>query len=111
MYKEIGNTIYGMLVRGISNKTKYDIQSASMKRMGGTKFSNPIMASWITAFVRSLLGELLHYVHLLGGKVVSVTTDGFITDIPDLENKVLDLIKFNKNEKVSMFIRYREWRY
>lgn len=40
--------------------------------------------------VRSIIGELLHTIPELGGRVVSVTTDGFITDIDDLENKVLE---------------------
>jgi hypothetical protein len=33
----------------------------------------------------------LNNIHLLGGKVISVTTDGFITDLEDLENKILTL--------------------
>jgi hypothetical protein len=45
MYKEIGNSIYGIVVRGISHKTRYDIKTGSMKRMDGTKYSNPLLAS------------------------------------------------------------------
>lgn len=30
----------------------------------------------------------MHSIHSLGGKVVSVTTDGFITDVVDLELKM-----------------------
>jgi hypothetical protein len=33
----------------------------------------------------------LHSIQLLKGRVVSVTTDGFITDIEDLENKIINL--------------------
>lgn len=40
--------------------------------------------------VRSVIGEILHVIPELGGRVVSVTTDGFITDIEDLESKVLE---------------------
>lgn len=36
------------------------------------------------------MGELLHNVHKLNGIVVSVTTDGFITNIEDLENRILE---------------------
>jgi hypothetical protein len=33
-----------------------------------------------------VLGECLHNIHTLGGKIVSCTTDGFVTDLSDLEN-------------------------
>jgi hypothetical protein len=36
------------------------------------------------------MGECLHAINALGGKVVSVTTDGFITNISDLESKISD---------------------
>lgn len=60
--------------------------------------------------VRSVIGELLHIVHLLGGKVVSVTTDGFITDISDLETKALDIIKRDKNGRIYLLNSIRELR-
>jgi hypothetical protein len=37
-----------------------------------------------------VIGECLHSIHGLGGKVVSVTTDGFITNVLDLEDKISD---------------------
>jgi len=37
-----------------------------------------------------VIGELLHNISQLNGKVVSATTDGFITDLDDLENKILE---------------------
>lgn len=89
MYKEIGNSLYGLVVRGINNKMKYDVRSGEMKRMEGNDLSNPIIASWITSFIRCVIGELLGKVDKLGGDVVSTTTDGFITDVEGLEEKVL----------------------
>lgn len=44
-------------------------------------------------FFRSVIGEFLHNIHKLCGKVVSVTTEGFISDIEDLDNKLLKLPK------------------
>jgi hypothetical protein len=85
MYKEIGNSIYGSVVRGMSDKRKFDIQSNSMQRLKGDDLSNPIIASWTTAFIRSIIGESLHSIQKQGGKIVSVTTDGFITDFPNLD--------------------------
>lgn len=59
--------------------------------MPAHELTNPIIASWITAFIRSLLAEMLHKINkVLGGKVASVTTDGFITNIFDLEELLLN---------------------
>jgi hypothetical protein len=45
IYKEIGNSLYGLTVRGINNKLKFDIRSGGMKRMEGNELSNPIIAN------------------------------------------------------------------
>lgn len=89
MLKEKANSIYGACVRGMSNKRKFDIKMGRTIRMEGSELSNPIIASWTTAFIRSVIGECLDNIHKLGGKIVSVTTDGFITDLDNLEEKIL----------------------
>lgn len=53
-----------------------------------------------------MIGECLHNIQTLGGRVVSVTTDGFITDIKDLETKLLKLPR----EKTVLLRRYKELR-
>ena len=88
IYKELGNGIYGSVVRGLGNKRKFDIKTQGTVRMTGDNLSNPLIASWTTAFIRSIIGECLHSIQRLGGLVVSVTTDGFITNIAELENKI-----------------------
>jgi acetolactate synthase small subunit len=98
MAKLLGNSMYGLVVQGMSHKTHYDIKTDSVKRTEGSKFTNPLMASWITAMVRSIIGELLHITSLLGGRIVSVTTDGFVTDLSDLENRILKYIEKMKKE-------------
>lgn len=45
MYKEIGNSIYGSVVRGIASKMKFDIQSKGTVRMSGDELTNPLIAS------------------------------------------------------------------
>ena len=90
IYKEIGNAIYGLTVKGMSNKMKYDTKTKTTVRMGSGVLSNPIIASWTTAFMRSVLGELMHNISNLGGKIVSVTTDGFITNLENLEDLIID---------------------
>jgi hypothetical protein len=47
-------------------------------KIGGIDLSKPILASGTTAFIRSVLGECLHNISKIGGKVVSVTTDGLL---------------------------------
>lgn len=88
--KDILNSIYGLTVRGINDKRKYDIKSGKTFRVIGNDLSSPIISSWTTAFIRSVIGELLYNVDVLGGVAASVTTDGFICTIPDLENRILN---------------------
>jgi hypothetical protein len=104
LYKELANSIYGNVVRGMSNKQTFDTLTGKMFRMTGTQLSNPILASKTTAFIRSVIGECLHNISLLGGKVVSVTTDGFITDVDDLETKLLSL----PSKDIPLFLKYKE---
>jgi hypothetical protein len=88
IYKDLGNMLYGKIVCGISNKKVYDARTLVMKTMIGNDLSNPILGSWITGFVRALIAELLFETDNLGGQVVSCTTDGFVTDIEALEQKI-----------------------
>lgn len=91
MYKEIGNSIYGQVSKGLSRKKAFDIKLKGMVEMQGGVLSNPVLACYITSFIRSVIGECLNNISKLGGQIVSVTTDGFITDIEDLESKLLML--------------------
>lgn len=91
MYKEIGNSIYGLVAMGLSGKTSYDIKTKTYLRVDGGILSNPVLASYITGFCRAFIGECLNNVQLLNGYIVSVTTDGFISDLEDLEKKILGL--------------------
>jgi hypothetical protein len=45
MEKEKGNSIYGQVVRGMSNKKNFDIKSGMNLRMEASVLSNPILAS------------------------------------------------------------------
>jgi hypothetical protein len=106
LYKEMGNSLYGSVTKGIGHKMKFDIKSNKTIRMEASDISNPVLATWITSYVRSLLGELLQNVDDIGGKVVSVTTDGFITDVSDLESCVLT----HQGSKQSLLKEYRKMR-
>jgi len=106
IYKDLGNMLYGKIVCGISNKKVYDSRKEEMKTMIGNDLSNPILGTWITGFVRSLIAELLHKVDLLGGQVLSCTTDGFVCDIENLEDKIVE----NFDTKDSLLESYRNVR-
>lgn len=101
IWKDLGNMLYGKVVCGISNKRNYDARIEAMKTMTGSDLTNPIIGSWITAFVRSLMVEILNEVYYLGGIVPSATTDGFVCDIPDLENKLID-ISLKTEKEISL---------
>jgi hypothetical protein len=45
LYKEIGNSIYGSVVRGMVNKRKFDIKTKTTQRLSGDDLSNPLIAS------------------------------------------------------------------
>jgi hypothetical protein len=96
MCKIIGNSAYGLTAQGINEIMRYDTLSNRTVRMKDSRFSNPIIAANISSFIRALLAEIMNNINKINGKIVSVTTDGFITDIPDLENLLLD--KINKGE-------------
>jgi hypothetical protein len=109
MCKIIGNSAYGLTAQGINEIMRYDTVSNRTVRMKDSRFSNPVIAANISSFIRALLAEIMNNIHKINGKIVSVTTDGFITDIPDLENLLLE--KINKGEwKGELLKLYRSWR-
>ncbi|MBW3795244.1 hypothetical protein GPK29_09890 [Aeromonas hydrophila] len=81
MVKEIGNSLYGKLAQGLSDKTAFDTATGLSKKIGPSALTNPYMAAHTTGLIRAVCGELLHRIppHRT---VVSVTTDGFLTDAP-----------------------------
>ena len=90
LLKLIGNVIYGVLCQGLNNKRVYDIKTQTQVRVPSKDMTNPVIVSWVTAFVRSVIGELLHNIHILGGTVISVTTDGFLTNLKDVERMIIE---------------------
>lgn len=87
LYKFIANAMIGQMARGISNKMALNTELGINQPVPAGKLTNPLYAAWVTAFVRSTVTELMNYVHKVGGFVVSVTTDGFITNIENLWEK------------------------
>jgi hypothetical protein len=105
IYKDLGNMLYGKVVSGLSNKKSYDSRLLQMVTLSGNYITNPIIGGWITGFVRSLISEMLNAVNELGGNVVACTTDGFVCDIENLEQKLIDFLP-----KSSLLFNYRNIR-
>lgn len=89
----------------MSDKKAFNIKSGELVRIEASEMTNPILASYTTAITRTVIGECLHNIQLLGGKVISVTTDGFITDIDNLESRLMGLEKGNTMLKLYSFLR------
>jgi hypothetical protein len=79
LWKEIGNSLYGKLAQGLRPKTAFDVQVGYSKQMPASKFTNPYFASIVTGMARAVLAEQLNSIPS-DKMVVSVTTDGFLTD-------------------------------
>ena len=81
MVKEIGNSLYGKLAQGLRDKTAFDTATGKNNKIGPSAVTNPYMAAHTTGLIRAVCGELLHRIPS-HRTVVSVTTDGFLTDAP-----------------------------
>jgi len=77
--KEIGNSCYGKLAQGLRPKTAFDVEVGYSKQMPASTLTNPFFAAYTTGLARALMSEMLNGVpeHR---QVVSVTTDGFLTN-------------------------------
>jgi hypothetical protein len=84
-YKLMGNSLYGQICRGLSGDSVFDSRSGARVRMTPSPLTNPILGSYVTDLVRAVLSECINEASNRGGRIVSCTTDGFITDIPGLD--------------------------
>lgn len=79
MWKEIGNSLYGKTAQGLRSKTAFELASGLSKDIPRSAVTNPYFAAHTTGFIRAVIGELLASVPA-HRQVISVTTDGFLTD-------------------------------
>ena len=76
--------------------------------MEGVDLTNPLVAFWTTAYVRSIIGECLQGIQDNDGLVASASTDGFITNVKDLEvliSKSFLFCEFKQIRNKKVFIR------
>ena len=82
--KLLGNSLYGKTAQGLKKKTVFDTRGMKSVELPHSELTNAAIAAHTTGFIRALLSELIAGVpnHR---KVLSATTDGFITDAVDTE--------------------------
>jgi len=78
-WKEISNSTYGKTAQGLREKRVFDLRDQETKLLPQSPITNPFFASYITSFVRAVLGEIINSLPPTV-MVFSCTTDGFITD-------------------------------
>ena len=101
----MGNSLYGSMSKGISNKMKYNIEMGKIVRMEVSKLSTTVMAIYTISTVRSPIEIYMKIAATVGGKIVSRTTDGFITETEDLEKKNSRSGRFRDENNNRCFVR------
>lgn len=81
-WKELVNSTYGKTAQGLRVRRIYDLRDAETKPLEPSKITNPVFASFITAFCRGVLGEIMNALPP-EVQIFSVTTDGFLTTATD----------------------------
>ena len=89
--KTMVNSGYGKNAQNVVQKHTWSAYSREMVDLGCSAITNPVSACLITSIVRAELLAAQNQVQAAGYKSVSVTTDGFISTIPESLLKSLDL--------------------
>jgi hypothetical protein len=76
MFKQLGNSLYGKTCQGLAGKTAFNTREEVYEEVGPSKITNAFIASHVTGLVRAAIGEMIAGLR----RVVSVTTDAFITN-------------------------------
>ncbi|MCS4491551.1 hypothetical protein [Corynebacterium sp. ES2715-CONJ3] len=75
------NSVYGKLAQDIAERKGWDSWREEMQSIGGSSVTSPYHASMTTSLVRALLLAMANTIEIL-----SVATDGFITEVADIED-------------------------
>lgn len=92
--KVMVNSGYGKIAQNVISKKTWNAELDDMQFIGPSKITNPFSAAMITALVRCTLIAAQEEITKLGYNIYSVTTDGFISDVPENELKSLPLAGF-----------------
>lgn len=77
------NALYGKLSQGLKVKKTFSPRLELMQELGISPVTDPVRASMITSLVRACLNGVLTAVDDNNWATFSVTTDGFISNIPE----------------------------
>lgn len=102
-WKEISNSTYGKTAQGLREKRVFDMRERQMAPLPPSSITNPFFASFITSFVRGVLGEIINALPT-DVMVFSCTTDGFLTDATDEQ-----IVAAQSGTLSSYFASSREW--
>lgn len=75
------NSCYGKLAQDIARRMGWNAWDQESEEIGGSSITSPYHASMITSLVRALLLAVANEIEIL-----SVTTDGFISEVEDIES-------------------------
>lgn len=82
--KLYANSCYGKVCQSIRDRTVYDTRKQQSTRLKPSPITNPAVGAHVTGFIRAILAEILNRIPR-HRKVLSCTTDGFITDATETE--------------------------
>lgn len=85
------NSIYGKTAQDVAEQRAWNAHEQQMDNVGGSAVTSPYHAAMSTSLVRAQLLATMNQIAKHGYQVYSVTTDGFITDMPLDEVNDLDL--------------------
>ena len=77
-WKELVNSTYGKTAQGLRVRRIYDLRDQDTKPLAESPITNPVYATFITAFCRGVLGEIMNALPR-DVAIFNVTTDGFLT--------------------------------
>jgi hypothetical protein len=100
-WKELSNSTYGKTAQGLREKRVFNLKKRETEQLPPSKITNAYYASFITSFVRAILGEIMNSIPE-DKMVFSCTTDGFLTNA-----SMKDIEKASKGELCQI---YRESR-
>ena len=92
--KTMVNSGYGKNAQNVVQKSSWTAYKDAMEDLGCSSITNPVSACMITSIVRAELLAAQNQCNNLGYMTCSVTTDGFISDVPENTLKSLDLYGF-----------------
>lgn len=94
--KMMVNAGYGKTAQNVVQKQTWSAYDGEMKNIGGSVITNPVSACMTTSIVRAVLLAAQNQCTNAGYMTCSVTTDGFISDVPDHLLKSMDLYGIRK---------------